>query len=78
MLINNHTEVNREKIKDPLPLEHIFGFRKTFINISENLGFHLTFRTNDLQDIIFATLTNDTTVTIDSLYLFVPILIPNT
>ena len=32
---------------------------------------------NDLQDIIFTTLANDITVTINSLYLFVPILIPN-
>ena len=33
---------------------------------------------NDLQDIIFTTLANDINVTINSLYLFVPILIPNT
>ena len=33
---------------------------------------------NDLQDIVFTTLANDITVTINSLYLFVPQLIPNT
>ena len=32
---------------------------------------------NDLHDIIFTTLANDINVTINSLYLFVPILIPN-
>ena len=31
MLINNHTvEANRGKVKGQLPLEHIFGFCKTF------------------------------------------------
>ena len=78
MLTNNHTEANRGKIKGHLPLEHIFGFCKTFKKITKNLGFHLTFRTNDLQDIIFTSLGNDINVTINSLYLFVPILIPNT
>ena len=33
---------------------------------------------NDLQDNIFTTIANDINVTINSLYLFVPILIPNT
>ena len=32
---------------------------------------------NDIQDIIFTTLANDINVTINSLYLFIPILIPN-
>ena len=34
-------------------------------------------KTNDLQNIIFTTLANDINVTINSLYLFVPILTPN-
>ena len=46
--------------------------------ITKNLGFHLTFKTNDLQNIILTTLANNITVTIFSLYLFVPILLPNT
>ena len=33
MLINNHTEDNRGKMKGLLPLEHIFGFCKTFERI---------------------------------------------
>ena len=78
MLIDNHTEANREKIKGQLPLEHIIGMCKTCKKITKNLGFHLTFRTNDSQDIIFTTLGDDKNVTINSLYLFVRVLIPNT
>ena len=55
MLKNNLTESNRGNIKGNLPLEHIFGFCKTFEKITKNLGFQLTFRTNDLQDILFTT-----------------------
>ena len=79
MLINNHTEaVNRGKIKGQLLLEDIFGFCLTFKKITKNLGFHITLKTNDLQNIIFTTLANDINVTINSLYLFVPTLTPNT
>ena len=46
--------------------------------MTKNLGFHLTFKTNDIQDILFNTLGHDINVTIISLYLFVPVLIPNT
>ena len=69
MLINNHTETNRIKIKGHLQLEHIFVFCKTFEKLTKNLGFHLKFRTKDLQDILFTTLGDDINVTIDSLYL---------
>ena len=79
ILINNHAvEANKGKIKGQLALEHIFGFCKTFKKITKNLGFHLIFKMNDLQDIIFTTIADDITVTINSLYLFVPTLIPNT
>ena len=78
-LINNHAqEVNKGKIKGHLALEHIFGFCKTFKKITKNLGFHLKFKMNDLQDIIFTTIADDINVTINSLYLYVPKLIPNT
>ena len=78
MLINNHTEAaNRGKVKGQLLLEDIFGFCKTFKKITKNLGFHITIKTNDLQNIIFTTLANDINVTINSLYLFVPIITPN-
>ena len=78
ILINNHDVVaNKGKIKGHLSLEHIFGFCRTFKKITKNLGFHLKFKMNDLQDIIFTTIADDINVTINSLYLFVPILIPN-
>ena len=79
ILINNHAqEVNKGKIKGHLALEHIFGFCSTFKKITKNLGFHLKFKMNDLQDIIFTTIADDINVTINSLYLFVPKLLPST
>ena len=79
ILINNHAqEANKGKIKGHLTLEYIFGFCKTFKKITKNLGFHLKFKMNDLQDIIFTTIGDDINVTINSLYIFVPTLIPNT
>ena len=79
ILINNHDEAaNKGKIKGHLALEHIFGFCRTFKKITKNLGFHLKFKMNDLQDIVFTTIANDIVVTINSLYLYVPKLIPST
>ena len=77
IIIDNHTEpANKGEIKGHLSLEHIFGFCKTFKKITKNLGFHLTFKMNDLQDIVFTTIASDINVTINSLHLYVPILIP--
>ena len=79
MLINNHDEAaNKGRIRGPLALEHIFCFCRTFKKITKNLGYHLKFKMNDLQDIVFTTIANDITVTINSLYLYVPKLIPST
>ena len=82
MLIDNHDivgqEVNKGKIRGHLPLELIFGFCKTFEKVTKILGFHVTFRTADLQDIIFTSIGDNINVTLHSLYLFVPTLIPNT
>ena len=77
MLINDHEEANRGKIKGQLPLGNIFGFCKTYINFTKNHGFHLTFKMADLQDIIYNILANDNTKTISNLYFEVPIFIPN-
>ena len=78
ILINNHdVAANKGKIKGHLALEYIFGFCRTFKKVTKNLGFHLKFKMNDLQDIVFTTLANDITVTINSLYLYVPQLIPS-
>ena len=52
MLINNHIDANKGKIKRFLCLEDIFGFCKTSKKVTKNLGFHLTFKTNDLPFII--------------------------
>ena len=65
---------NKAKVKGQLPLEHMFGFCKTFKEITKNLGFHLSFKMNGLQN----TIAIDVNVTISSLSLFVPIIIPNT
>ena len=77
MLINNHTDANEGKIKGYLYLEDIFGFCKTFKKVTKTLGFHLSFKTNDLQDNIYTSMTDDINVTINNLYLYVPNLIPS-
>ena len=51
-IINNHSEANRGKIQGHLHLEHILGFCKRFKKITKNLGFDLTFKTANRQDII--------------------------
>ena len=80
MLINNYDDdANRGKIQGQLPLEDIFGFCKSFKKITKNLGFQITLKTNDLQNIIYTTIADNIqiNVTINSLYLFVPIITPN-
>ena len=77
MLINNHTDANKGKIKGYLCLEDIFGFCKTFKKVTKNLGFHITFKTNDLQNIIYSSMADDINVTINNLYLYVPNLTPS-
>ena len=77
MLIDKHTDANKGKIKGYLFLEVIFGFCKTFKKVTKNLDFHLTFKTNDLQNIIYSSMAVDLNVTINNLYLYVPNLIPS-
>ena len=77
MLIDNHTDANKGKIIGHLLLEDIFGFCKSFTKVTKNLGFHLMFKTNDLQDIIYTSMADEINVTIKNLYLFVPKLIPS-
>ena len=50
MLVNNHTDANKSKIKGHLYLEDIFEFCKSFKKVTKNLGFHLILKTADLQD----------------------------
>ena len=77
MLIDNHLDANKGKIKGYLYLEDNFGFCKTFKKVTKNLGFHLTFKTANLQDIIYTSMTDEIDVTIKSLYLYIPNLIPS-
>ena len=77
MLIDNHTDANKGKIKGYLYLKDIFGFCKTFKKVTKNLGFHIMFKTANLQDIIYTSKADNIDVTINSLYLFVPNLIPS-
>ena len=77
MLLNNHTDANKSKLKGYLFLEDSFGFCKTFKEVTKNLGFDLTFKTNVLQNIIYSSMADDINVTIYNLCLCVPNLIPN-
>ena len=77
IMMNNHTDANKGKVNRYLYLEDIFGFCKTFKKVTKNLGFYLTFKTNDLRNIIFSSMADDINVTINNLYLYVPNLIPN-
>ena len=82
MLIDNHNivgqEVNKGQIRGQLPLEHYFGFCRSFKKITKNLGFHVIFRTADVQDIIYTSIGDNINVTFNSQYLFVPTYIPDT
>ena len=77
MLINNHTDANKGRIREYLYLEDIIGFCETFRKVTKNLGFHITFKTNDLQNIIYSSMADGINVTNNNLYLYVPNLIPN-
>ena len=77
MLIDNHLDANKSKIKGYLYLEEIFGFCKTFKKVTKNLGFHIMFKTANLQDILYTAMADDINVTINSLYLYIPNLIPS-
>ena len=77
MLINNNTDAKTGKIKGYLYLEGFLGFRKTFKKVTKKLGFHLMFKANDLQNIIYSSRADDINVTIYNLYLYGPNLLPS-
>ena len=77
MLLDNHIDAKKGKIKGYFYLEDIFEFCKTFKKVTKNLGFHLMLKTNNLQDLIYTSMTNDIRVTINGLYLYIPNLIPS-
>ena len=69
ILIKNHIDNKKGKSNGKLELELVFRFCKTSKNITRNLGFHLTFKTANLQDIILITIATDVNVTINNIYL---------
>ena len=76
-LIDNYLNANKGKIKGYLYLEDIFGFCKTFKKVTKNLVLVITFKSANLQDIIYTSMADDINVTINSLYLYIPNLIPS-
>ena len=80
LLIDSHdNDDNKSKIRANLPLEHIFGFCKTFKKITKGLGFELQLKTsNEKNNILYTTFGgNDVDVTINSIYLYIPSLVPS-
>ena len=67
MLIDNHTDADKGKIKEYLCLEDIVGFCKIFKKVTKNLGFHFMFKTINLHDIIYTSMNVDINVTNNSL-----------
>ena len=62
--------------KGYLYLEDIFGFCKIFKKVTENLCFHIIFKTNDSQKIIYSSIADDINVTNNNSYLYVSNLVP--
>ena len=77
MLIDNHLEANKGKTKGYLCLGEFFGICKTFKKVTKILCFVITFKTAKLQDIIYTSMVDDINVTINSLSLYIPNLIPS-
>ena len=75
-VITNLIDANKCKVKRYLNVEDIFGFCKSFKNVTKNRGFHLTLKAADLHDIIYTSMTDDINVTINNFYLFILNLIP--
>ena len=76
LLIDSHTnEDNKGKIRANLPLEDIFSFCKTN---KKNKRLRIKLKTSDEKKIIYTTLGgNDTNVTINTIYLFIPSIVPS-
>ena len=77
MLIDNHTNPNKVKIKGYLCSENICGFCKTFKKVTKKLGFHLMFQTANLQDNLYTSMADNINLIINSVYLNIPNLIPS-
>ena len=77
MLINNHTDANKSRIRGYVYLKDVFGFCKSFKKVTENLSFHLILRTANLQNNIYTSTADNINVTNIILYLYIPNLINN-
>ena len=77
MHIDDHAEANRGKNKGQISPDQIVDFWKLFRKITKKLGFHLTFETTDLQDIIYTTCADANNVKTNYFYPYVPIFIPS-
>ena len=75
---NQTVDGNKWKINGQLLFEPIFRICTTFKKITSGLGLHITVKRADLQDIVYTTKANAFLVTIEILYLFVPIYKKNT
>ena len=78
MMINNYHLAVKGRVRGQLTLDHVFGFCITFKRITKNLSFQITFKTANLQDIIYTSIGDNINVTISSLYLYVPFFKPST
>ena len=72
MLLNNHIDANKSKIRGYFYLKDIFEFCEAFKEVTKKLAFHLTLKTNSLQDIVYSSMEDDKNVTTNNLFLFVP------
>ena len=80
LLSDSHTnDNNKGTIRANLTLEHICSFCKTIKKIIKGLGFELQLKTSDeKQNILYTTLGgNDVKVTINSICLYIPSLVPS-
>ena len=76
-LINNQNiDSKKSKTKEHLTFQRIFGFCKSIKKTTKNLGFHVTFKTVGLQDIIFKTFGDGVNITSNNLEKFVGIFFP--
>ena len=71
------SNVKKRTKSGQLASEHIFGFCKTFQKNTKGLGFQITLKTRSLQDKVHTTLSNNKTVNVDNINLFVPLFLPD-
>ena len=77
LLKNKIVAANNGKKKDNYNFNIFLNSAKLLKKITKQLGFHITFKTADLQDINFLTVADEIKVNFDKLFLFVPIFNPN-